>query len=135
CGRELALGTDTDFVPSPLALSGRNHTMAGGRTRVQLLENPHGHRFEVVTFRKADVRKHWPADGDFSWFPGFSWTVATCPRCNTHLWAFQPSDWPETITETRFEESKDTFVALITNRILREDFAASLLMTPKSLRS
>lgn len=86
CGHELAFGTDIIFVPSPLALSSRNDTsVSGRRIHVQLLENPHGHQFEVITFRNADVTKHWPADGDFSWFPGFSWTIATCPRCKTHL--------------------------------------------------
>lgn len=137
CGHELAAGTDIHFVPSRLALSSRNDTSIGGRrVNVQLFENPHGHQFEVITFRKADVTQHWPADRHFSWYPGFSWTVATCPRCKTHLgWAFQPSDWPDTVTKTRFEESEDTFLALISHRLLREDFASSLLMTPKSFRS
>lgn len=137
CGHELAHGTDIHFVPSRLALSSRNDTLVGGRrVNVQLLENPHGHRFEVITFRRADVTQHWPADKHFSWFPGFSWTVATCPRCNTHLgWAFQPSDWPDTVTKTAFEDSELTFLALITHRLLNEDFASSLLMTPKSFVS
>lgn len=137
CGHELAFGTDIHFVPSRMALSSRNDTLVGGRrVNVQLFENPHGHQFEVITFRKADVTQHWPADKHFSWFPGFSWTVATCPRCRTHLgWAFQPSEWPDTVTKTKFEESEHTFLALITHRLLREDFASSLLMTPKSFMS
>ncbi|XP_039859365.1 uncharacterized protein si:ch211-51h9.7 [Simochromis diagramma] len=137
CGHELALGTDIRSVPSRLALSSRNDTLLGGRrVNVQLFENPHGHRFEVITFRKADVTQHWPSDKRFSWFPGFSWTVATCPRCNTHLgWAFQPSDWPDRITKSKFKESEHTFLALITHRLLTEDFASSLLMTPKSFSS
>ncbi|TKS78139.1 Protein cereblon [Collichthys lucidus] len=137
CGHELAHGTDIHFVPSRLALSSRNDTLVEGRrVNIQLFENPHGHQFEVITFRKADVTQHWPADKHFSWFPGFSWTVATCPRCKTHLgWAFQPSDWPDTITKTNFDESEHTFLALITHRLLREDFASSLLMTPKSFMS
>ncbi|XP_071765997.1 uncharacterized protein LOC139920003 [Centroberyx gerrardi] len=138
CGHELAYETDIRFVPSRLALSGRNDTLLAGdrRVHVQLFENPHGLQFEVITFRKADVTKHWPADKGFSWFPGFAWTVATCPQCKTHLgWAFQPGDWPDTITHTEFEESDKTFLALITHRLLREDFASSLLMTPKSFMS
>ncbi|CAK6979616.1 protein cereblon [Scomber scombrus] len=137
CGHELAVGTDIHFVPSRLALSSRNDTQLGGRrVNVQLFENPHGHRFEVITFRNADVRQHWPADKRFSWFPGYAWTVATCPRCNTHLgWGFQPINWPDTITKTRFEESEHTFLALITHQLLREDFASSLLVTPKSFVS
>ncbi|MEQ2223711.1 hypothetical protein ILYODFUR_000160 [Ilyodon furcidens] len=137
CGHEVAFGTDIHFVPSRMALSSRNDTSVGGRRiHVQLFENPHGHQFEVITFRRADVIKHWPADRHFSWYPGFSWTVATCPRCKTHLgWAFQPSSWPDTIPNNKFEESENTFSALITDRILREDFASSLLMTPKSFTS
>ncbi|XP_047446971.1 uncharacterized protein si:ch211-51h9.7 [Mugil cephalus] len=138
CGHELAVGADIHFVPSRLALSSRNDTLVGGRrVNVQLFQNPHGHQFEVITFRKADVTQHWPADKRFSWFPGFSWTVATCPRCKSHLgWAFQPSDWPaEPITKTKFEESEQTFLALITHQLLTEEFASSLLITPKSFIS
>ncbi|KAM8760080.1 protein cereblon isoform 2-T2 [Acanthopagrus schlegelii] len=137
CGHELAFGTDINHVHSRLALSSRNDTLIGGRrVNIQLFENPHGHQFEVITFRKADVTQHWPADKHFSWFPGFSWTVATCPRCKTHLgWAFQPSDWPDMITKATFEDSTHTFLALIIDRLLREDFASSLLVTPKSFMS
>lgn len=86
CGHELAYGTDIHHVPSRLALSSRNDTVVGGRrVNVQLFQNPHGHQFEVITFKKADIKQHWPADKRFSWFPGFSWMVATCPRCNAHL--------------------------------------------------
>lgn len=86
CGHELAYGTDIRFYPSRLALNSRNDTWVGGRrVNIQLFENPHGHQFEVITFRRADSTLHWPADNRFSWFPGFSWTMATCPRCNTHL--------------------------------------------------
>lgn len=86
CGHELAQGTDIHFFPSRLALSSRNDTLVGGRrVNIQLFENPHGHQFEVITFRKADTTQHWPADKRFSWFPGFAWTVTTCPRCKTHV--------------------------------------------------
>ncbi|KAM4578978.1 uncharacterized protein V3H82_008291 [Fundulus diaphanus] len=137
CGHEVAFGTDIHFVPSRMALSSRNDTSVNGRRiHVQLFQNPQGYRFEVITFRRADVIKHWPADSHYSWYPGFSWTVATCPRCRSHLgWAFQPSSWPDTITNNIFEESENTFLALITHRILREDFASGLLLTPKSFTS
>ncbi|XP_043967487.1 uncharacterized protein si:ch211-51h9.7 [Gambusia affinis] len=137
CGHEVAFGTDIHFVPSRMALSSRNDTSVGGRRiHIQLFENPQGLQFEVIVFKKADVIKHWPANSHFSWYPGFSWTVATCPRCKTHLgWGFQPNSWPETVTNNRFQESENTFLALIAHRILREDFASSLLMTPKSFTS
>ena len=93
CGHELAVGTDIHFVPSRLALSSRNDTSIGGRrVNIQLFENPHGHRFEVITFRKADVTQHWPADKHFTWFPGYSWTMATCPRCQTHLGGYEQEE-------------------------------------------
>lgn len=86
CGHEVAFDSDANFVASRLALSHRNITMIGDRrVPVQLFENPHGFQFEVVTFRKADVHKHWPADGRFTWYPRYSWTVATCPQCSAHL--------------------------------------------------
>lgn len=137
CGHEVANGSDVRFVPSRLALSSRNDTLRGGRrVTVQLFENPHERRFEVVTFRRAAVALHWPADKRFSWFPGFAWTIATCPRCKAHLgWGFQPDDWPDTVTASRFEESESTFLGLIAHRLLTEDFASSLLMTPKSFVS
>ncbi|XP_057687220.1 LOW QUALITY PROTEIN: protein cereblon [Corythoichthys intestinalis] len=138
CGHELASGADTiPTVHSRMALAGRNDTLPGGRrVHVQMFENPQGLQFEVVTFRRADVDKRWPAEKHFSWFPGFSWTVATCPRCRAHLgWAFQPSSWPTTISSSLFESSEQTFLALIVDRLLREDFASSLLITPKSFIS
>lgn len=50
-------------------------------------------------------------------------------------WAFQPSDWPDPITKSSFQESQHTFLALITHQLLTEDFASSLLMAPKSFVS
>lgn len=137
CGHEVAVERDVSFVPSRLALSHRNNTVLGDRRiTVQLFENPQGFQFEVVTLKRADVLKHWPADKHFTWFPGFSWTVATCPRCKTHLgWAFQPSNWPQTVTRQDFEDSDKTFVALIVQKLLQEQFASTLLMTPNSFRS
>lgn len=134
CGHEVANGSDIRLVPSRLALSSRNDTLLGGRRiTMQLFENPHKRQFEVVTFQRAAVVLHWPADNRFSWFPGFAWTIATCPRCKAHLgWGFQPENWPNTVTASRFEESESTFLGLIAHGLLKEDFASSLLMTPKS---
>ncbi|XP_067825607.1 protein cereblon [Heptranchias perlo] len=137
CGYEVATSRDLKFVASALALGQRNDTVIGERrVPVQLFENPQGLRFQVLTFKRAAVHKHWPADEQFSWFPGHSWTVATCPRCHSHLgWSFQPNVWPQRVTDKEFEESEETFVALIIDRLLQENFAATLLMVPKSYRS
>lgn len=123
CGHELASGTDIHFVPSRLALSSRNDTFVGGRrVNIQLFENPHGHQFEVITFRKADVTQHWPAYTHFSWFPGFSWAVATCPRCKTHLGGYESvmvqkvhlqltteSSFRNTLMRSLYYEMKETY--------------------------
>ncbi|XP_078083699.1 protein cereblon [Mustelus asterias] len=137
CGFEVAASRDLRFVASALALAQRNDTVIGERrVPVQLFQNPQGLRFQVITFKKAAVHRHWPADEQFSWFPGHSWTVATCPRCHSHLgWSFQPNVWPQHVTDKELEESEETFVALIIDRLLQENFAATLLMVPKSYRS
>ncbi|XP_072422096.1 protein cereblon isoform X1 [Chiloscyllium punctatum] len=137
CGFEVAASRDLKFVASALALAQRNDTVIGERrVPVQLFQNPQGLRFQVLTFKKAAVHRHWPAEEQFSWFPGHSWTVATCPRCHNHLgWSFQPSIWPQHVTDEKFEDSDETFVALIIDRLLQENFAATLLMVPKSYRS
>ncbi|XP_072096470.1 uncharacterized protein [Mobula birostris] len=134
CGYEVAASRDLKFVASPLALALKNGTLIGEhRVPVQLFQNPQGYRFQVLTFKRAVVHKHWPADEQFSWFPGYSWTLATCPRCHSHLgWSFQPDIWPLYITDEEFEESEETFIALIMDRLLQENFAATLLMVPKS---
>ena len=167
CGHEVAAAEDMNSVPSPVALSHRNASLLGDKLlHIQLLQNSHGHQFEVITFRTADVAKRWPAEGGFSWFPGFTWTIASCPRCGAHLgksephsdpmtagplksypdtgnsltallssagWGFQPSEWPLTVPDSRFDNSERTFVALITDSLL-EDIAPSLLI-PKSFSS
>lgn len=87
CGHEVATEADIKSVHSPMALSHRNDSLLLGDklVHIQLLQNPHGHQFEVITFRAADVAKRWPAEGSFSWFPGFAWTLASCPQCGAHL--------------------------------------------------
>ncbi|XP_066500910.1 uncharacterized protein si:ch211-51h9.7 [Hoplias malabaricus] len=136
CGHEVALDEHIHFLPSPFALSLRNDTVTGTRkTTAQLFENPQGFQFAVITLKQADVLKHWPAEKHSTWFPGFSWMLATCPRCKTHLgWAFQPSDWSLTVTRQDFEDSEQTFVALIIQKLLHAQFT-STLVTPNSFRS
>ena len=102
CGHEVTTGADLHPVRSPLALSHRNDSRLGDEPlHVQVLQNPHGHRFEVITFKAADVAKRWPADGGASWFPGFAWTVASCPRCGAHL-GKSPNQDPEPGTRARY---------------------------------
>lgn len=52
--------------------------------------NPGGHVYETVTVSKA---KNFHLIGvpskQFSWFPGYAWTIMQCKMCNRHLgWQF-----------------------------------------------
>ena len=56
--------------------------------------NPHGFVFHIGCFRDTRGCAHI---GDrmsaWSWFRGFTWRVALCGDCNTHLgWLFEASD-------------------------------------------
>lgn len=62
-------------------------------------------------------------------------TICFQKMCFFPGWAFQPTEWPDTITKSNFVESEHTFLALIAHHLLTEDFASSLLMTPKSFVS
>lgn len=53
--------------------------------------NPHGIIFHIGCFSEAPgcAPASLPSS-EFTWFPGFSWRVAHCGRCNEHLgWRFQ----------------------------------------------
>ncbi len=55
--------------------------------------NPHEIRFEIGCFRSAPgCRCTGAATLEFTWFPGFSWRIALCARCQTHLgWGYSGS--------------------------------------------
>lgn len=56
--------------------------------------NQHDSRFDVVRAGKAashGVTVRGTPTAEFSWFPGFSWSMASCRGCKTHLgWGFSP---------------------------------------------
>jgi len=56
--------------------------------------NPHGIVFEIGCFKSVKGCGHvGPASSEFSWFKGFSWRVAVCLVCLTHLgWLFVSPD-------------------------------------------
>ncbi|KAI4821423.1 hypothetical protein KUCAC02_029357 [Chaenocephalus aceratus] len=91
-----------------MALSIRNDTsIRSRRVNVQLFENPHGHQFEVITFRKSDVTLHWPAD-KLLLVPGLLMDAGYLST----VWNSFRLGLPA-----------------------QEDFASSLLMIPKSFKS
>jgi hypothetical protein len=72
--------------------------------------NPHGIVFEIGCFRSSiGCGYAGPASDEFAWFQGFSWRVAVCVGCLTHLgWLF---------TSTGYE----SFHGLILDRLVNQN--------------
>ena len=135
CGREIANIKDVIYVKSPLALRSYNDSYlfqshsgpkdSGRRqTTVQLLKNPHGVEFELITLSKATVRLlNETKSMEATWFPHYSWTICLCPHCMQHLgWFFE--SW-------LVDADIQSFVAIILDKILNENEAESLIIQPK----
>ena len=72
--------------------------------------NPHGIIYEIGCFKSViGCGYAGPASDEFSWFRGFSWRVAVCAMCLTHVgWLFISS-------------SSDSFNGLILDRLLEPE--------------
>lgn len=129
CGHGIVKPVDFIFVPTAKALRQRNDTIsAEKKTLIQLLENPQGNKFEVITARNTNAINVGEKSDEFSWFPGFSWEILICPHCGFHLgWKFTPADLEE--------EGEFHFFGLILSHLIGSTYAGSLLMTPKTYQS
>jgi len=61
--------------------------------------NAHDHRFDVVRALPSALGRSIDCRGnptpEYSWFPGFSWSMAHCRQCGRHLgWGFSPDEVP-----------------------------------------
>ena len=97
--------------------------------------NPAGLVHDVLTvgevFPNAVALEGEPS-AEFSWFPGFAWTVAVCVRCRQHLgWQFTPevlvtsaSEEATTATTTRTGSGvpRSRFFGLTRARVRAEGF-------------
>mmetsp|Transcript_97934 Transcript_97934/g.227093 ORF Transcript_97934/g.227093 Transcript_97934/m.227093 type:complete len:331 (-) Transcript_97934:77-1069(-) len=68
--------------------------------------NAHDNRFDVVRALPSALGRSIICRGqptpEYSWFPGFSWSMAHCRQCGRHLgWGFSPDAPPEVATEPR----------------------------------
>ena len=56
--------------------------------------NPHGILYEIGCYGRVQGCGHaGPPTSDFSWFKGYTWRVAVCTGCLTHLgWLFEGAD-------------------------------------------
>lgn len=93
----------------------------------QNFENPQGRKFEVVTFSKGSMNSQEEAHNEATWFPGYSWRISTCSRCNHFLgWKFQPENYNHvTFTE------EDTFYGLIMSHVAQEVESDSLIVVQR----
>ena len=71
--------------------------------------NPHGIVFEIGCFRNVKGCGHAGSfSTEFSWFKGFSWRIAVCIMCLTHLgWLFA-------------SQYSDSFHGLILDRLMTQ---------------
>ena len=56
--------------------------------------NPAGKLFTILCFADAPgAQVHGIPSSDFTWFPGYRWTVAACLGCGIHIgWRFEGQD-------------------------------------------
>ncbi|GLG99956.1 hypothetical protein R5R35_000469 [Gryllus longicercus] len=127
CGADVSDGVHIVNQFSPSALVRGNQSLFGARdVQVQVLENPLGVRFRVVTFTKASCGPGHTWHNEHSWFPGYIWRHCLCPRCGHHLgWIFIPQSMV----------SLKTLYALSLDNILGEQFSDSLMVVPKAYQS
>ncbi|XP_037083455.1 protein cereblon-like isoform X1 [Pollicipes pollicipes] len=130
CGHDLFDPQYIFTLASPGSIWTKNNTLIGSvRPHVQLLRNPHGYEFEVVTVRRSVCSQQGDWHSSHSWFPGYNWKICVCPKCGTHIgWIFKK------IQSASKTDSEDSFFGLILDKILEESTVSQLLLTPKSYR-
>ena len=75
--------------------------------------NPGGYHFELVTVTEADVLLTGQRVSSDTFFLGFDWTIAVCPKCKNHIgWGFTPTNAPV--------GTEPTFYALIHEKLFYE---------------
>lgn len=80
---------------------------------VQEFVNPGGYHFELVTVTEADVLLTGQRVTADTFFLGFDWTIAVCPKCKNHIgWGFTPTHAPV--------GTEPTFYALIHEKLFYE---------------
>ncbi|EFX70803.1 hypothetical protein DAPPUDRAFT_112386 [Daphnia pulex] len=56
--------------------------------------NPFGHVHETITVHRVDgLSVTTPPSTEFSWFPGYAWSIVNCSYCRSHIgWLFTAND-------------------------------------------
>ena len=75
---------------------------------IQSVNNLSGLPFEIITVKKANLHLAYYKSMDTTWFPGFKWTIGSCPQCLLHVgWYF----------ESLIAQENRSFVAIAFNKI------------------
>lgn len=95
--------TDAAFATDDaIYCAGCGELVTRGRWRVSRREahehtvfNPAGRLFDIVCFKEAPgAVPQGAASGDFTWFPGYLWTISICRGCGIHIgWHFERTDF------------------------------------------
>eukprot|EP00747_Dinoflagellata_sp_TGD_P020540 gnl/TRDRNA2_/TRDRNA2_127885_c0_seq2.p1 gnl/TRDRNA2_/TRDRNA2_127885_c0~~gnl/TRDRNA2_/TRDRNA2_127885_c0_seq2.p1 ORF type:complete len:314 (-),score=40.37 gnl/TRDRNA2_/TRDRNA2_127885_c0_seq2:358-1299(-) len=110
--------------------------------------NAYDHRFDVIrTLPTAENRSVFCRErptSEFSWFPGFSWSICHCRQCLEHVgWAFSPEEpateiegataHPDSATEREFATgtNRTSELPLTSLRPIKRDVAFCALILTK----
>ncbi|XP_059139972.1 protein cereblon-like [Physella acuta] len=133
CGYEIAKAQHLFSMPSSLALRQRNDTIANSdKVLIQLFKNPQGIYFELITSLESELETEPQRYASDSWFPGYAWSIAKCPKCGSHLgWSFTVL----TDVLNSAESQLSSFFGLILDKIMHENDVNNLIALPKTYAS
>ncbi|XP_071958831.1 uncharacterized protein [Antedon mediterranea] len=115
CGHDIVKASDLEYFPATKVVQSRESTILGiPDILVQLLRNPQGSTFDVITATDAQVLVDSKVYQSDSWFEDTAWQITRCPRCHSQMgWKYQPSD--------SYDE-EEVFHGLILNHLVHEDY-------------
>ncbi|KAK0046075.1 protein cereblon [Biomphalaria pfeifferi] len=81
CSNPLANAKHTHHIKSETALREEIES----NFTLQLFKNPGEYFFDVITFLTANVNSSTMSFAANTWFEGYSWSIANCPKCDVHV--------------------------------------------------
>ncbi|XP_069945300.1 uncharacterized protein [Cherax quadricarinatus] len=136
CGTELTENSRGNFVniTSPLSESTHQLSVLGhSHLMVQTLRNPADVTFNLVMVKRSGCSGIGEWYSDHTWFPGYSWKVCICPRCQAHLgWVFEPVG---RASISHFKASSEGFYGLILEKLITEESPQKTTTKPTNYAS
>jgi cereblon len=80
-----------------------------GSSPYHTFKNPHGFEFKILTVVYCEMVSDMSGEfTEYSWFPGYAWTILGCASCGEHLgWKYVAS-----------EKDPHTFYGLIRDKLI-----------------